>query len=121
MSKFISHKDEAISEMRQKVTTALTRCGFEMERYAKENAPVDQGRLRNSIGNYVDDDTVYVGTNVEYAPPIEFGHSQEVGRYVPAIDARLVNPFVPARPFLAPAVNDHIPQYRDIIEEELKR
>lgn len=104
MSKFISHKDEAISEMKQKVTTALTRCGFEMERYAKENAPVDTGRLRNSIGNYVDDDTAYVGTNVEYAPYQEFGTSRQSGKA-----------------FLAPAIEDHIPQYRDIIEEELKR
>lgn len=47
---------------------ALTIIGGKAEGYAKEEAPVDTGRLRNSIANVVQDDTAYIGTNVEYAP-----------------------------------------------------
>lgn len=46
---------------------ALTAIGFTAERYAKQETPVDLGRLRNSMTHVVQDDSVYVGTNVEYA------------------------------------------------------
>lgn len=42
--------------------------GLTAERYAKELAPVDTGRLRNSITHEVDAKDVYIGSNVEYAP-----------------------------------------------------
>jgi len=35
-----------------------------------------------------------------YAPYVELGHSQQVGRYVPAIGARLVQPFVKGNRFM---------------------
>ncbi len=34
---------------------------------------------------------------VEYAPYVEYGHRQEVGRFVPAIGKRLKNAWVPGR------------------------
>lgn len=41
---------------------------------AVQNCPVDTGRLRQSIGvERRDEDTYRVGTNVEYAPFVEFG------------------------------------------------
>ena len=53
---------------------AGTVIGMKAETYAKLQTPVDTGRLRNSMNNrYVDSEkTVYVGTNVEYAPHIEW-------------------------------------------------
>jgi phage gpG-like protein len=65
-----------------------------------------------------------VGTNVKYAPPVEFGHAQQVGRFVPiyamrritkgtlagryevsrGLGVRLVKPFAPAYPFMLPAL-----------------
>lgn len=48
-----------------------------IEKRAKENAPVDTGRLRSSIGHRVDGATPptwgSVGTNVHYAPYMEYG------------------------------------------------
>ena len=43
------------------------------EGYAKKETPVDTGRLRNSMSNAVQGDSVYIGTNVSYAPYVEFG------------------------------------------------
>jgi HK97 gp10 family phage protein len=59
---------------------------------AKQRAPVDTGRLRNSIAVEVDADGLgaTVGTNVEYAPFQEFGTRT-----------------VPAHPFLFPALEEH--------------
>ena len=45
-----------------------------------------------------------VGTNVFYAPFVEFGHSQTPGRFVRRLGKRLVNNFAPAYPFFMPAV-----------------
>ena len=43
---------------------------------------------------------------IEYAPYVENGHRQEVGRYVPAIGKRLVNGFVEGRHMLREGLFD---------------
>ena len=48
--------------------------------------------------------SVYVGTNVQYAPYNELGTSKKV-----------------AKPFLKPAVVNHINEYKKIISQELKK
>ena len=108
---------------------ALERCGLEAEGYAKDLAPVDTGRLRNSISHQVDDseNAVYIGTNVSYAPYVELatGIYAEGGRPTPWVyqDAQGNWHWTrgnPAQPFLKPAVADHPQTYRNIIEDELK-
>ena len=48
-----------------------------VENEAKIKCPVDNGLLRNSITHYIEDNpdelVGVVGTNVEYAPYVEFG------------------------------------------------
>lgn len=61
---------EALAEATE---NALTAIGSTAERYAKEETPVDLGRLRNSMTHVVQGDSVYIGTNVEYAPYVELG------------------------------------------------
>ena len=104
------------------IFNALEMIGNVAADYAAGLAPVDTENLRNSITSEVDmsDKSVVVGTNVEYAPSVEFGHHQQVGRYVPAIGKRLVREFVPAKPFLAPAIEEHLDEYKSILESELK-
>lgn len=79
---------------------ALEEIGLKAEGYAKAACPVDTGRLRNSITHQLHGDYVAVGTNVEYAPYIEFGHHD-----------------VAARPYLKPAASDHGDEYRDILKK----
>ena len=104
------------------IYNALEMIGNVAADYAAGLAPVDTGNLRNSITSEVDmnEKAVYVGTNVEYAPSVEFGHHQQVGRFVPAIGAKLVREYVPAKPFLAPAIENHLDEYKGILESELK-
>ena len=61
-----SAKDEAVAR-------ALEMIGLLAEGYAAANAPVDTGRLRGSITHGVSDETVFIGTNVEYAAYVEMG------------------------------------------------
>ena len=59
--------------------------------------------------------TVYIGTNVEYAPYLELGHHQKVGRYVPAIGKRLKAPWVAPRAFLRPALENNRAEVEQIL------
>lgn len=104
------------------INNALEIIGNMAADYAAGLAPVDTGNLKNSITSEVSqgEKAVYVGTNVEYAPSVEFGHHQQVGRYVPAIGKRLVREFVPPKPFIKPAIENHLDEYKQILEEELK-
>ena len=104
------------------IKRALEIIGGTAEGYAADLCPVDTGNLRNSITHEMKDEhTVAIGTNVEYAPFVELGHHQQPGRYVPAIGKRLVNDYVKPKPFLRPAIENHIREYQTILEREAKK
>lgn len=130
--KFIDNSGKVLDEFQDAVVRALERCGAQAEGYAKDLAPVDTGKLRNSISHKVDsaEPAAYIGTNSEYAPYVELG----TGKYAEGGDGR-PTPWVyqdakgdwhwtegnPAQPFLKPAVSDHAKTYHNILEDELKR
>lgn len=143
------HSKEIIDETGLAIQAALEIIGGKLERYAKQeltaSGAVDTGLLRNSvtyvvsggspsiqtyhadrgssgktagskstgsvrIGRYrgtmgsPDENAVYVGTNVEYAPYIEFGTSR-----------------MKPRPYLRPAVQNHLQEFKQIIANLLKK
>lgn len=105
--KIIDHSDEVIRAMRDKVLLGLESIGQEAEGYAKDDCPVDTGRLRNSIAHSVVDteDAVYIGTNVEYAPYVEYGeYKHTTGK----------------NHFLRDAAANHGDHYKAIMEAALK-
>lgn len=51
----------------------LTKACLIVERAAKKNAPASSGELRQSITYEVSNNEGYVGTNLSYAPYVEFG------------------------------------------------
>ena len=118
----VDNTDKVGQELIDTCRRALEICGGKAETYAKMNCPVRTGNLRNSITHEVADDgkSVAIGSAVEYGIFVELGHIQEVGRYVPAIGKRLKNEYVKPRPFLRPAVENHLNEYKSIIESELK-
>ena len=102
---------------------ALETIGLGLEGAAAKLAPVDKGRLRASIthatiraparprsnarsGDGVSSPTdrhaVHVGTNVEYAPYVEYGTRKTA-----------------AQPFLRPALDDNRKNVRDILSKAL--
>ena len=60
----IDNSAEVLKAMHEQVHTGLETIGQECEGYAKDNVPVDTGRLRNSITHKVVDkeQAVYIGT-----------------------------------------------------------
>ncbi len=83
---------------------ALERCGQVYEDRAKSYAPVDTGRLRNSIAHHAKgNDTMIIETDVEYAIYQEMGTRYQSGT-----------------PFMRPAGESHIAEYANIIMQALK-
>lgn len=114
-------------ELEEAIARALERVALQAESFAKANCPVDTGNLRNSISHTVKEHTAYIGTNVKYAPYIEFGtgkFAETGGRQTPWVYNDGKGHFyrtegMKAKPFLRPAVTDHSAEYRAIIRDEL--
>lgn len=65
--KIVDNRDLIKQAKTEAIARALESIGMTAEAYASLYCPVDTGRLRASITHMVDDDAVYIGTNVEYA------------------------------------------------------
>lgn len=118
----ISNRAAVITAVEGAIKKALETCGGKAETYAKAECPVDTGRLKGSITHRAEDvKTMLIGSSVEYAPYVELGHHQEVGRYVAAIGKRLVRDWVPPKPYLRPAIENHMSEYQEILNDELRK
>lgn len=104
---FTSHAEEVKEEAKQKILDWLQAIGEDAAATAAEFAPVDTGRLKNSIDSTVveSEQTVYIGTNVEYAPYQEFGTSKGVtGKH-----------------FIQFGATAHQAEYKAMLEDALKQ
>lgn len=84
---------------------------YENTGYSKrrdKRVPVRKGAYSGNVGS-ASEKAVYIGTNVEYAPYVEYGHQQYGG-----------GGHVPAKPFLRPAAAEHNDEYKRIMEKALK-
>lgn len=95
--------EEITDGIKAAIGRALVRIGLECEGYAKLLCHVITGHLRDNITNYVDGNAVYVGSNVEYAAFEEEGTSKR-----------------PPHPYLRPAAEGHMDEWKQILEDELE-
>lgn len=102
---FESHLGELLNALPEQIEAALTAIGMVAETHAKEECPVDTGRLRNSISHDTDlaANAAIIGSNVEYAAYVELGTSR-----------------MRARPYLRPACENHTDEYKSLVEAALK-
>ena len=107
--------DPVMQKTNDSINRALEMIGIQAEKFAKALCPVGTpestgiagyigGTLHNSIAHQVvmQETAVYVGTNVKYAPYVELGTSK-----------------MAKRPYLKPAIEDHIEHYKQIISDQL--
>ncbi|ERL09788.1 HK97 gp10 family phage protein [Olsenella profusa] len=102
------------------VRTAITATVNEMAEDLRASTPRDSGGLVNSLRQEVTDTEGYVGYNAEYAPHVEYGHRQQVGRYVPKLGKRLKAPYVEGRHFLSQEVRRAQPILERRVGEALR-
>lgn len=135
---FEDNSDSVLQEFQLACRRILEMIGMKAEGYAKKLCPVGTvestgkkgyrgGTLRNSITHEVmDDDTLAVGSGVDYAPYVELG----TGPYFqPPPDwetfdapggSGVGSGYVTARPFIRPAVEGHAEEYKQIAKDELE-
>ena len=105
--------------LRNSITYAIGGEAPAITHYAADNPKPDQPSEGDYSGTAPADEngavSVYIGTNVEYAPYLELGHRQQPGRFVPAIGKRLKASWVAPRPFLRPALENNRGEIEDII------
>lgn len=125
---FESNADLFKNALPEQIAAALEEIGIRAEAYATLACPVDTGTLRKSISHARDDTTAYIGTNVRYAPFVELGtgiYAETGGRQTPwhYKDAKgnwhTTRGMLP-HPFLRPAVQDHVDEYKQVVETALK-
>ncbi|MGN0683748.1 MAG: HK97-gp10 family putative phage morphogenesis protein [Oscillospiraceae bacterium] len=101
--KFTDNSAKVLEALEKAKNNALEAIGITAEKYAKEKTPVDTGRLRNSIAHATDDDSAYIGSNVEYAPYVELGTAKQKANHM-----------------LQQAAQNHTSEYKKLAQEALK-
>lgn len=138
---FVSNAERVIKTIDEKFAKAAEIIGGMMETNAKKNITetiyshpsvgyIRTGNLRNSITHMAEEDknsvTIAVGSAVEYAPYIELGTGkfaeggggrQTPWRYQDKDGKWHTTSGIPARPYLRPAVENHIRTYQDVLKQ----
>ena len=131
-----NNKDEILAGLTDAVEKSLTTIGIKAEKYAKARCPVGTsestgikgyrgGTLRNSITFAVEGDRLHVGSNVKYAPYVELGTGPnfqpppEWESFESSPGSGVGHGYVTARPYLRPAIEDHLSLYGQIIKDNL--
>lgn len=105
--KFESNINQVEEELELKASSWLEAVGIDAASTAADKAPVDTGRLKNSISYAVEEseNAVYIGTNVEYGIYQEFGTSKGV----------------PGKHFIQFGATAHASEYKRMLEQNLKK
>ena len=133
-----NNTDAFLKELQDKRQLIHEAIGIKGEKYAKARCPVGTpestgkrgyrgGTLRNSITHDADSDMVAIGSNVEYAPYVELGtgpHFEappEWEQFSSSQGSGKGHGYVHPRPYLKPAILDHVDEYEKIAEDMLKK
>lgn len=134
-----NNSEEVERALGHAIERALTMIGMKVEYYAKHLCPVGTsestgkkgyrgGTLRNSITYQVDTkaEEVAIGSNVEYAPYVELGTGPYFNtppqweQFGSKKGSSIRRSYVKPRPYLRPAIEEHIDLYKRIIEDEMR-
>lgn len=102
---------------------ALQRAGNKSLATVKKATPTKGGTLKRGwavekVQKSSNGASLMLINNVEYAPFVEYGHRQKVGRYVPKLGKRLVKPWVNGSFMLTDSM-DEIANHLDEESEKL--
>lgn len=132
----IENLDKLISKLEKldDVNQAMEQACILVENEAKIKCPVDIGVLRNSITHYIEDNPNeligVVGTNVEYAPYVEFGTGiysslgngrQDRWKYKDAKGEWHSTIGQHPQPYLQPALEENRRKIEKMFKEQIKK
>ena len=128
--------DQILSAVDITCERALVAIGIKAQDYATNLAPTGSpettgkkgyvgGTLQQSIQYKANNETMTLGSDVEYAPYVELGTGPnfvappEWEEFDVPPAKGIGHGYVRPRPFIAPAIADHLPEYEEIIKNEL--
>lgn len=132
----IENLDKLISKLEKlnDVNQAMEQACILVENEAKIKCPVDNGLLRNSITHYIEDNPNeligVVGTNIEYAPYVEFGTGiysslgngrQDRWKYKDAKGEWHSTIGQHPQPYLQPALEENRRKIEKMFKEQIKK
>lgn len=132
----IENLDKLISKLEKldNVNQAMEQACILVENEAKIKCPVDNGLLRNSITHYIEGNpnelVGVVGTNVEYAPYVEFGTGiysslgngrQDRWKYKDAKGEWHSTIGQHPQPYLQPALEENRRKIEKMFKEQIKK
>jgi len=96
--------EDKSAEFELMISDIVNKAALQIEREAKLNCPVDTSNLKNSIhAKPIDETSAQVGTNIEYAPYVNYGTIH-----------------MSARPFFTNAVNSVEDEFKSKIQQAVK-
>ncbi len=101
--RFESNSEEVIAKLKEKIKDSLNEIGTLIVAEAQVRTPVDTGTLRRGETFKIDENTVYVGSNVPYDEYVELGTSKQE-----------------AQPHWTPAVMGNIEEIKRIVRQHLE-
>lgn len=122
--KILDNSDLVKKATEEQIFRALAIMAETAEGYAKLNCANKftnpTGRLMNSIAHIVDmkEHKAYIGTNVYYAPYVEFGTGRAAEE---GMGGNQSIPGMMAKPYLRPAISEHVDEYKEIAKTELSK
>lgn len=78
-----SYRRQIVAQVKMEMARRNEAVGLVGETAVKQRTPVDRGILRASYTHIADADSVIVGTDTDYAGPVELGHKTSSGSFVP--------------------------------------
>ena len=99
----VDNTDLVLAAADHQIKVALESIGAHAQEDVAQRAPVDTGRLKNSIKHKTGDRYVDIYTNVEYAGYQEFGTSK-----------------IPPKHYMKNGIESNLSKYKEILEKELK-
>ena len=112
------------AEVDKTIKDTLAEIAGQALRATKLRTPKDTGILRNAwqLSSFKTEGkniSIEMYNNAKYAMYVEYGHRQTVGRYVPAIGKRLVQPFVEGKYMMKKSVDELEQRISSIQEKHL--
>ena len=131
ISDVVDKLDKMTENLSAGLYNALEQAGEVVRKDAVMNCPVKTGRLRGSIAVNVEGSTAEIGTNVEYAPYVEFGTGAKGDKSVAHTTRKSWTYYSGGQffttsghtpqPFLVPALKNNKDKIIKLIREAVKR
>lgn len=129
LTRFVNVLNAYANDVPKKTKLAIKKAGVNLQTNAKNDAPIDTGKLRQSISLRVSSDgyEAAVSANASYAPYIEFGTGgsvqvpdgwQEIAAKFKGKGVRQIN--IKAQPFLIPNFNKEVETLKKELSQILK-